>query len=235
MSLKRELPTSALSGFALSGLLVLTILNILLQNMPHTIQTAGDALLKLNATEGVANAVTTAVVYFRGFDTLGEIAVLFIASLGIGLMLHTNSTCTIKAESNFMLQTASKLLFPIILLFGIYVMIYGHLSPGGGFQGGVIIASGVLLLLISHKTFEVPHAVIVALETFAGVSYVLIGLIGLLVLDTFLGNFLPHDISQMGMLISGGVIPLIYIIVGVKVGSEMSMIVQNIIQRSDDV
>lgn len=235
MNLKRELPTTTLSGFALSGLLILTILNILLQNMPNKLQTAGDALLKLNATEGVANAVTTVVVFFRGFDTLGEIAVLFIASLGIGLMLHSNKTCTIKAESNFMLKTASTLLFPIIMLFGIYVMIYGHLSPGGGFQGGVIIASAVLLLLISHKGFEVPHSVIIALETFAGVSYVLIGLIGLLVLDVFLGNFLPHDISQMGMLISGGIIPFIYIIVGIKVGSEMSLIVQNLIKRSDDV
>lgn len=235
MSLKRELPTTTLSGFALSGLLILTILNILLQNMPNKIQTAGEALLKLNATEGVANAVTTVIAYFRGLDTLGEIAVLFIASLGIGLMLHTNTKCNIKAESNFMLQTASKLLFPIIMLFGIYVMIYGHLSPGGGFQGGVIIASAVLLLLISHKEFEVPHGLIVALETFAGVSYVLIGLIGLLVLDTFLGNFLPHDISQMGLLLSGGIIPLIYIIIGIKVGSEMSMIVQNLIKRDHHV
>jgi len=235
MNIKRELPTTTLSGFALSGLLVVTILNILLQNMPKEIYSAGDALLKLNETEGVANAVTTVVVFFRGFDTLGEIAVLFIASLGIGLMLHRNTHCNIKAESNFMLQTASKLLFPIILLFGIYVMVYGHLSPGGGFQGGVIIASAILLLLISDKSFEIPHSIIITLETFAGVSYVLIGLIGLLVLDTFLGNFLPHDISQMGLLLSGGIIPLIYIIVGIKVGSEMSMIVQNIIKRSDDV
>ncbi|WP_415407106.1 hydrogen gas-evolving membrane-bound hydrogenase subunit E [Sulfurovum sp. CS9] len=235
MSLKRDLPTSTLSGFALSGLLILTLLNILLQNMPNSIQTAGNELLKLNVNEGVANAVTTVVVYFRGFDTLGEIAVLFIASLGVGLMLHSNSKCDIKAESNFMLQTASRLLFPIIMLFGIYVMIYGHLSPGGGFQGGVIIASGVLLLLISHKEFEIPHAVIVALETFAGVSYVLIGLIGLLVLDKFLGNFLPHDISQTGLLLSGGIIPIIYMIVGIKVGSEMSMIAQNLIKRSNDV
>ncbi len=235
MSLKRDIPTSALSGFALSAISVLTILNVLLHHIPTKIVTAGEELLKLNETEGVANAVTTVVVYFRGFDTLGEIAVLFIASLGIGLMLHSNSKCDIKAESNFMLQTASKLLFPIIMLFGIYVMIYGHLSPGGGFQGGVIIASGVLLLLISHKEFEVPHSVIVALETFAGVSYVLIGLIGLVVLDKFLGNFLPNDISNMGLLMSGGVIPIIYIIVGIKVGSEMSMIVQNLIRRESNV
>ncbi len=186
MSLKRALPTSYLSGFALSAALVLSFLNILLQNAPLATQRAGDALLKINAEQGVANAVTSVVVYFRGFDTLGEIAVLFIAALGIGLTLGANAKCELKAESNFMLKSASKLLFPIITLYGVYVMVYGHLSPGGGFQGGVIIASGVLLLLISHKEFEVPHSLIVTLETFAGVSYVLIGLIGLLTLDVFL-------------------------------------------------
>jgi len=235
MNLKRDISTSSFSGFALSASLILTFLNVLLNNIPTDIKRVGDELLKLNGSEGVANAVTTVVVYFRGFDTLGEIAVLFIASLGIGLMLDSNKRCNIKAESNFMLKTASQLLFPIIILFGIYVMVYGHLSPGGGFQGGVIIASGVLLLLISHKEFEVPHSVITLLETFAGISYVLIGLIGLVVLDKFLGNFLPNNISDMGLLLSGGIIPIIYIIVGIKVGSEMSMITQNLIKRSDDV
>ena len=235
MNFKRDIPVRTYSGFALSALLVLTILTILLQSTIEKIERAGDKLLGINAQEGVANAVTSVVVYFRGFDTLGEIAVLFIAALGIGLMVSSHESHERhKEESNFILQTASKLLFPFITLFGVYVMIYGHLSPGGGFQGGVIIASGVLLLLISYQNFEVPHALISALETLAGVSYVLIGLLGLWIVDHFLGNFLPHDISQMGMLISGGIIPLIYIIVGVKVGSEMSMIVQNLIQRSDD-
>ena len=224
-----------LSSFSISLFLIVLILNILLQNIPQSIATSGDELLALNMTEGVANAVTSVVVYFRGFDTLGEIAVLFIASLGIGLMLHSNTQCKIKAQSNFILQVASQLLFPIILLFGIYILTYGHLSPGGGFQGGVIIASGVLLLLISRNDFEVPYSLIVFLETLAGVSYVLIALVGLVVLDKFLGNFLPNDISQMGMLLSGGVIPIIYIIVGVKVGSEMSLIVQNLIKRDEHV
>lgn len=235
MSIKRQLRTSVLSGFALSGAFVLTLLNILLQNLPTSMHRAGDELLQLNTQEGVANAVTTVVVYFRGFDTLGEIAVLFIAALGIGLMLSENSQCQLKAQSNFMLRTASKLLFPIITLYGVYVMIYGHLSPGGGFQGGVIIASGVLLLLVSSREFRVPHSFIVVLETFAGVSYVLIGLIGLFTIDIFLGNFLPNDVSQMGLLLSGGIIPIIYVIVGIKVGSEMSAIVQNLIKRGEDV
>ncbi len=235
MNFKRDISTRTYSGFALSALLVLTILNVMLQNIPAHIERAGDQLLALNAQEGVANAVTSVVVYFRGFDTLGEIAVLFIAALGIGLMLSEHTKDPHHEESSFILQKASKLLFPIIMLFGVYVMIYGHLSPGGGFQGGVIIASGVLLLLISDQNFEVPHAVISALETFAGISYVLIGLIGLLVMDKFLGNFLPHDVSEMGMLLSGGIIPLVYIVVGVKVGSEMSLIVQNLLKRSEDV
>ncbi len=235
MNFKRDISTRTYSGFALSALLVLTILNVMLQNIPSRIERAGDQLLALNAQEGVANAVTSVVVYFRGFDTLGEIAVLFIAALGIGLMLSEHTKDPHKEEGSFILQKASKLLFPIIMLFGVYVMIYGHLSPGGGFQGGVIIASGVLLLLISDQNFEVPHSIISALETFAGISYVLIGLIGLLVMDKFLGNFLPHDISEMGMLLSGGIIPLVYIVVGVKVGSEMSLIVQNLLKRSEDV
>jgi multicomponent Na+:H+ antiporter subunit B len=234
MNLKRDISTRAYSGFALSALVVLTILNVLLQNVTANVHRAGVQLLDLNAKEGVANAVTTVVVYFRGFDTLGEIAVLFIAALGIGVMLSAHTRDPHKEESNFILQKASKMLFPVIVLFGVYVMIYGHLSPGGGFQGGVIIASGVLLLLITDQYFEVPHSVISVLETFAGISYVLIGLIGLFVLDKFLGNFLPHDISEMGMLISGGIIPLVYIVVGIKVGSEMSLIVQNLLKRRDD-
>jgi len=233
MNFKRDIATRTYSGFAIAALLILTILNILLQIGPPDIQRAGDQLLAMSADDGVANAVTSVVVYFRGFDTLGEIAVLFIAALGIGLMLSAHNRTT-HEESNYILKKASRMLFPMIMLFGVYVMIYGHLSPGGGFQGGVIVASGVLLLLISREEFEVPHSVISALETFAGISYVLIGLIGLLVVDKFLGNFLPNNISQMGMLFSGGVIPLIYIVVGIKVGSEMSMIVQNLIQRSDD-
>ena len=234
MNFKRDISARTYSGFALSALLVLTILNVLLQNLPGKVERVGEKFLTLNAEEGVANAVTTVVVFFRGFDTLGEIAVLFIAALGIGLMLSAHCKTPNKEESNFILQKSAKLLFPIITLFGVYVMIYGHLSPGGGFQGGVIIASGVLLLLISDQNFEVPHAVISALETFAGISYVLIGLIGLLVMDKFLGNFLPHDISDMGMLLSGGIIPLVYIVVGIKVGSEMSLIVQHMIKRSDN-
>jgi len=235
MSLKRTVPMTTISGFGVSAVFVLTILNILIQNMPVNISRAGDKLLKLNAIDGVANSVTTVVVYFRGFDTLGEISVLFIASLGIGLILNDSTfKDASKEDSNFMLQIGAKLLSPIIVLFGLYIMIYGHLSVGGGFQGGVIIASAIMLLLISSNGFKISHRFVEIFETLAGISYVVIGLIGLIILDSFLGNFLPHNISQMGLLLSGGIIPIIYIIVGIKVGSEMSVIVDNMLKRDID-
>ncbi len=233
MSIKRTLPTTTISGFSISALFVLTLLNILIQNLPQRIYRAGDRLLELNSEQGVANAVTTVVVYFRGFDTLGEIAVLFIASLGIGVMLSSpQKVDEEKRESSFVLRIGARLLSPIILLFGVYIVTFGHLSVGGGFQGGVIIASAMLLMLVSSNSFRVSHDIVEIFETLAGISYVVIGLIGLVVLDTFLGNFLPHSLSQLGLLLSGGIVPIIYIIIGIKVGSEMSMIVQNMLQRS---
>lgn len=236
MNIKRDLSISTIGSFALSAILITNILFILLQNIPTPSYNTAQSILNLNAQEGVANAVTTVVVYFRGFDTLGEIAVLFLAALGIGLMLQTKNTLqTTKTPTNFMLQEGSKLLFPFIFIFGIYVITYGHLSPGGGFQGGVIIASGILLLFISNQSFTISHKLISLLEMLAGISYVVIALIGLLILDHFLGNFLPHPISEMGLLVSGGIIPIIYFIVGVKVGSEMSVIVENLLKRETNV
>ena len=150
------------------------------------------------------------------------------------MLNSATQTSSIKSDSNFMLKTGARLLFPIILLFGIYIMVYGHLSVGGGFQGGVIIASAILLMFVSSNNFALSHHLVEVVETFAGISYVAIGLIGLIVIDSFLGNFLPHSISQLGLLLSGGIVPIIYIIIGIKVGSEMSLIVQNMLKRSDN-
>lgn len=234
MNLKRDISAQTYSGGVLAAFLTVSILNIIMSSSQTLRESVGVELLKLNETEGVANVVTTVVTYFRGFDTLGEIAVLFLASLGIGLMLNKQESISEKQRSSFVLRVGAQLLFPIILLFGVYVIIYGHLSPGGGFQGGVIIASAFLLLLISREDFYIPHSVISFFETLAGVAYLLIGLIGLLMFDIFLSHIIPLDVASMGLLLSGGIIPLIYIIIGIKVGSEMSHIAQNLVKRGED-
>jgi multicomponent Na+:H+ antiporter subunit B len=224
---------------AIALLVLLTLLLLgktLLGALSVETSNAGQALLEHAMQAGAANAVTSVVTYFRGFDTLGEVAVLFLAATGVGLLLTVEKgEDAIYIEPNFILRIGSGFLFPLILLFGLYIIVHGHLSPGGGFQGGVVIAAAFLLLFLTRRRFGLSHKIVTILESGAGMAYVLLGLTGLWLMGLFLGNFLPHPAEKIGMLVSGGIIPIIYILIGIKVGSEISYVVEKLIKRSHDV
>ena len=175
-----------------------------------------------------ANSITAIVVNFRGFDTLGEVTVLFLAATGLASILYRKEEEDeveeerVSLPSSSLVRTGAKILFPLILLLGIYVFIHGHLTPGGGFQGGAIIATGFLLMLITYKHFETNHKVMVWLESLAGLAFVAVGLYGLFAYGSFLQN--THSVGTLNDLISGGLIPLIYIFIGIKVGTELTNI-----------
>ena len=82
---------------------------------------------------GSANYVTSIVVNYRSFDTLGEITVLFISALGVSLLLTGKRKRQKSSESNFILKVGARLIFGIVIVFGIYMFSHGHLTPGGGF------------------------------------------------------------------------------------------------------
>lgn len=191
-------------------------------------------LLKINkeSTQS-ANSVTSVVAYFRGLDTLGEVTILFLAIFGVSLG-HDKSgiKLNILNYDNFLLKTGVKVLFPLIILFGFYIIIHGHLSPGGGFQGGVIIASGFLLMFLANgNEFNLNHKVITIFESLSGIGFVLFGILGVILVDRFLGNFVP--LGVLGELFSGGVISIIYIFVGIKVASEITALVEYFIKDKD--
>ena len=103
---------------------------------------------------GAVNAVTGMTLDYRAFDTFGESCVLFIAGACVLILLRDDKTDTtskaIKDErfepvSDTILQASAKILFPSILIFGIYILLNGHLSPGGGFSGGAIMGAGLIL------------------------------------------------------------------------------------------
>lgn len=177
---------------------------------------------------GAANIVTTVVVTYRGLDTLGEVTVLFAAAAGISLIFSSLGKSPVKSSrSSEILETGAVLLLPLITVFGIYIFINGHLSPGGGFQGGVIIASGILLALFAGITRELKHSVLTFLEGLSGAAYVAIGLLGLWLAGGFLDpRFLPA--GEFGSMFSGGAIPIIYSLIGIKVGAEMSGVIDSI-------
>jgi len=178
---------------------------------------------------GAANLVTAVVVTYRGLDTLGEVTVLFISAAGVGLMLRRRGRpqATVSPEAkkpaSEIVETAAELLLPIIFLFGVYVFVNGHLTPGGGFQGGAIIAAGSLLLLLALPQATLRHRLISVTESLSGFGYVVVGVLGVILAGGFLDNRIM-SLGTFGTLFSAGAIPIIHTLVGLKVGSELSAV-----------
>ncbi|MDO5345412.1 MAG: MnhB domain-containing protein [Lachnospiraceae bacterium] len=120
---------------------------------------------------GAVNIVTGMILDYRAFDTLGESHVLFIATCTVLILLrfdeekgkkkkwkdgeiassNMEELCAndryYEPKNDLILQTVAKILVPPIVIFGIYVILCGHLGPGGGFSGGAIIGAGLILYL----------------------------------------------------------------------------------------
>jgi len=193
--------------------------------------TVGEYYLNHGAAQtGAANIVTSVVLDYRGFDTLGEVSVLFAAAAGVAILFFLAGGTKREQEDltkpNFVVRVGSRIIFPFILLFGSYIFIHGHLTPGGGFQGGSIIASGFLLLYLSYPGTRTNRNGLSIVEGLAGLTFVVLGLIGLfLPQSSFLFNFLPKGIFNT--IVSAGILPIIYIAVGFKVASEFAGIVDD--------
>lgn len=179
---------------------------------------------------GSANIVTSIVVNYRSFDTLGELTVLFISALGVSLLLEgKKKRIKSKVKPSFILKYGVRIILGLSVVYGVYMITHGHLSPGGGFPGGSIIAASVLMLYLADDDFRVKVKAISIAEGLAGSFYIIIGLIGLFVGGYFLKNFLPN--GTVGELISAGIIPVVYILIGVKVGAELSGIMGNFLSE----
>ncbi|MBB5466973.1 multicomponent Na+:H+ antiporter subunit B [Paraburkholderia sp. CI2] len=183
---------------------------------------------------GAPNIVTGILITFRGFDTLGEVAVLFMVAASVGVLLKEESNAPSAAAADEsaparrpageIVHTGKQVLLPMILTFGGYVIVNGHLSAGGGFQGGAIVASAVMLMLLARPRSTLNVALLSVVESLAGVIYVCIGILGLVLAGGFLDpRFLPR--GEFGAFFSAGAIPLISTLLGVKVGAELSVII----------
>ncbi|HOP27123.1 MAG TPA: MnhB domain-containing protein [Candidatus Sabulitectum sp.] len=124
------------------------------------------------------------------------------------------------------LDLISRKLAPFMLLFGFYLLAYGHASPGGGFQGGVVISSGVILLVVAQgvdaaeKLF--PFRALSKLEAAAFTAFLAAGFAGIALGMGFLGNPMTHvyasAVPRVGMAL------VLNLIIGIEVGSGISLI-----------
>ena len=119
-------------------------------------------------------------------------------------------------EMSIIVKTTTRLLAPLMLLFGIYIIITGHLNPGGGFQGGVIVGSVFLLFFIAFGMREGKFSENIAslMEDVSALLLVGVGLLGVLVGKAFFSNFLLGS-----KILNTGTIPLVNTLIGLKVGA----------------
>jgi len=105
---------------------------------------------------GAVNAVAGMILDYRAFDTFGESCVLFSAVIAVFILLKITgndeenvSDRIFEPKNDVVLQTAAKIVIHVIMIFGFYVILNGHLSAGGGFSGGAILGAGMILYLLA--------------------------------------------------------------------------------------
>ena len=234
--------TARLTLFLLSAACLLATVGRALTDLPpfgHYRGPYGDVIAQIGTYERHVTDMVTAVNFdFRGFDTLGEETILFMSVIGGALLLRRQKDehKDENGEHEAWLREAAKrstpnpseavkattvgLVGPLVA-FGLYIVAHGQLTPGGGFQGGVILATAPLLVYIADdlETFKrITHkALLEASEGFAIFSYVALGLAGVAAGGTFLQNILPFGVT--GKLLSGGTITVLNLITGLAVAS----------------
>ena len=202
----------------------------------------GDAIARLAVYERHTTDIVNAINYdYRGFDTLGEEFILFTAVLGVTMLLRREETAPIRPAGKLVddrgLSAAVRAInLPALLIttvFGLYIGLHGQLTPGGGFQAGVILASGAVLIYVCENTDAfcriTSHSAVEVVEALGAGGYALIGVAPLLAGLPFLDNFLP--LGTTGNVFSAGTIALISATVGVEVTASFLLVIYTYLQE----
>ncbi len=124
---------------------------------------------------------------------------------------------------SLIVKTITNIVIGFIFLYGLYIILHGHLTPGGGFAGGVIIAGVFVLKYLAYgssKAGEKKSSIISSVfESVGALLFVGIALLGLLLTGVFFLNFIPRGTPLH--LLSAGIIPLCNIAIGIKVGAGL--------------
>ena len=186
---------------------------------------------------GAINQVTAILLDYRAFDTLGEAIVIFTAASIIGYFAPKKKAPMLGVRLDVLVRYGVALILPFLLVFGLYIILYGHLSPGGGFTGGVVLASIVIIYNITfgfgrERVYLFKQDTKKKIENIGLLTFLTIGLIGVLTEGSFLAN---NDwlisIGKSGNLFSGGWIPLLNLVSGLKVGSGLAIIFNKLIKE----
>lgn len=237
MSRRARLALFACAGPGLAAVLVLGF-----RGLPHFggyhgaygLIVAGVELNERHATD----LVTALNFDLRAFDTLGEEFILFAAVVGVSLLLrelrgepNEQQPAAAPAEHRFggaseALRVVTLLLLALLMALGWYLVLHGALTPGGGFQGGVVLAGAPIAALLAGRYLALkrvaPHAAVDGLDALGAASYALLGLGGLMFAGVYMKNFLALGIPAH--LLSAGFMPLNSLAVGLEVSGAFLLV-----------
>lgn len=186
-----------------------------------------------------ANVVSSVNFDLRGLDTLGEEAILLASVLAASVLLRPaeDEELTEHLTPGRILDVTALggyLLLPVTVLIGFDVVAHGHLTPGGGFQGGVIIGTGLHLLYVAGRYATLRRIGKVRLfelgEALGAGSFAVLGVATVAGGSAFLANVLPT--GPLGALFSAGTVPLLNGVVGVEVASATMVLLSKFLDQA---
>ncbi|SRX95883.1 putative Na(+)/H(+) antiporter subunit B [Caldisericum exile AZM16c01] [Mycobacterium shimoidei] len=190
-----------------------------------------DLAVPAAISRATANVVASVNFDQRTLDTLGEQTILLGSVTGVMALLRP---ATEEREYNApggataldATRLVGYLMLPLTIAVGIDIIVHGHLTPGGGFQGGVVLAAGLHLLYITGSFRALdrlrPVNVFDIGEALGAATFVAIGLAGMIVGGVFFLNLLPT--GTMGNLLSSGSVVLLNLAVGIEVACGMTVL-----------
>jgi multicomponent Na+:H+ antiporter subunit B len=217
-----------------------------LPDFGHYLGPYGDILNASSIPERQTTAVVSAINFdYRGFDTLGEEFILFAAVVGVASLLRNlrgehhrrpdddARGRRVRDPSVAVTVVGLGLVGPTVVV-GLYVVIHGHQTPGGGFQGGVILATALLLVYLSDTYVTLrrvgPMALIELAEALGAGSLGILGFAGLIWGASYMENVLP--LGTAGHLLSAGTIPLSSVAVGLAVTGGFAFMLSEFLEQT---
>jgi multicomponent Na+:H+ antiporter subunit B len=190
----------------------------------------GDAVIEaVTSVRHTSNVPTTIVFDVRGFDTLGEELILFVAAIGVALVFRE----TREEEADVLapiaddeLRLQGVVLIPVLAVLGLVVVAHGAVTPGGGFQGGVILAGAALLAFLAGSWTGyrnlTPEPAVELVEACGVGGYAVVGLVILATGGAYLENVLP--LGEGGQLDSGGTIAVLNALSAIAVVGSFTLL-----------
>lgn len=171
-------------------------------NNPPNLHVVDRYLEKGEEEAGCKNIVTDIILNYRGYDTMGEVTVIFTALCAVLAILKRENFYTSFSlldtspnKTSIVVRTIIALMFPLIFLFGLYVILHGEDTPGGGFQGGTVIAASLILFILvfgfRYTLNKLSPQFREFFENVAPLSFFLVGSLSLIIGLEFLSYMLP--------------------------------------------